>query len=489
MRALFVVAVSLAFGCSGSISELPDGGGEGAGMTVGDAGNEFDAGTQPDAGMRSDAGMTVDAGVSVDAGSVTATFSPTTASFPNPERGWYVWASSDFGASLDVAAIDDAYDDGVRIVYAMVNLQAFRTSAISQTYLDALSARLATLRSHGVKAVLRFVYDYTAGGNDATASRIASHLQQLAPVLSANADAIAIFQAGFIGAWGEWHSSKNSNSYGYMTNAGVTEAIADANRLVVRDAIYAAVPAGIPVAFRYPGDLIKWYPSASQQSRAGLHNDCWLAGPNDTGTYDSQAQRTYIAALSANAAFGGETCDASNQLRTSCDDVRSEGAQYHLAYLNSEYFDGFFTSWMSGGCYDEVGRTMGYRLQLDALRHPARAAAGATVRVEVDLRNVGWAKLFSARPLMVKVGPSTASSQLLLSSLASQATTSTTVSVDVALPSSPGTYAVELSAPDVHASTATDARFAIRFANADAGGQQWNATRAAFVTGTSITVE
>lgn len=477
MHTRCLVFTLLLVGCTGEVPMIvADGGGD-----------EVDAGVGIDAGSEVDAG--VDAGVTVDGGSIVATFTPSSANIPNPERGWYVWASSDFGASLDTGAIDTAYGNGVRLVYAMVNLQAFRTTAISQPYLTALSARLATLRGRGMKAVLRFVYDYTENGNDATATQIASHLQQLAPILSTNADAIAVFQAGFIGAWGEWHSSKNSNSYGYMTNAGVTEATADANRLLVRDAIFAAVPAGIPIAFRYPGDLIKWYPQASQQSRAGLHNDCWLAGPSDTGTYDSQAQRTYIAALSANATFGGETCDASNQLRTSCTDVRTEGAQYHLAYLNQEYFDGFFTAWMNGGCFDEVGRNMGYRIQLDAVRHPARAMAGQTVRIEVDVRNVGWAKVFSARPLVVKVGSASGSSEVLLSTLTAQATGTTTINVDVVMPTTAGQYAVELSVPDVHATTASDARFSIRFANADAGSQQWNATRAAFVTGTSITVQ
>jgi hypothetical protein len=434
-----------------------------------------------------------DGGSVNDAGIVGVSFTPSTATFPNPERGWFKWASDDFGASIDVGALDDAYADGVRIMYAMVDLSAFRSTAISQTFLDDLSTRLVTLRSHGMKAVLRFVYDYTAGGNDATATQISAHLQQLAPVLSANADAIFLVQAGFIGAWGEWHSSKHSNSYGYMTNAGVTEQEADANRVIVRDALLAAVPSGIPLVFRYPGDLIKWYPNATQQSRAGLHNDCWLAGPTDTGTYDSQAQRTYVQSLSASTAFGGETCDADTPLRTSCDDVRTEGAQYHLAYLNREYFEGFFTAWTSGGCIDEVGARMGYRLQLDGARHPQKIARGATVHLEVDLRNTGWAKLFSARPLVVTLSNGServsATSAVLLSSLEPQATSSQTIAVELTAPQTSGDWSVEICAPDIHATTSSDARFAIHFANADNGAQQWNATTARFSTGTHITVE
>lgn len=430
-----------------------------------------------------------------DAGVVTTTFVPSSALLPNPERGWYVWASSDFGASIDSAALTAAAGTGVRLAYAPVDLGAFRSTPLPMTFMDALSVRLGTLRGLGMKAVLRFSYDYTAGGNDAPATQIVAHLQQLAPLLVANEDAIAVFQAGFIGAWGEWHSSKHSNSFGYMTNPGVTEAQADANRLLVRNALFAAVPPSIPIAFRYPADLIKWYPQATQQSRAGLHNDCWLAGPSDTGTYSSQAQRTYVAALSNDATFGGETCDAELPLRTSCADVRTEGARYHLSYLNREFYAGFITAWTNGGCLDEVTRQMGYRFQLDELSHVTRAPAGSTARVTVRLRNVGWARLFNARPLVVVLTQGTqtlsASSATVLSSLPAQAMASSTVTIDVPIPASAarGPWSVSLAAPDVFPRTRTDARFSIRFANADGGAQAWNATSARFSTGSAIVVE
>lgn len=532
MRALWCASLLLvAAGCSGVASDFDDGvggaaedagvasdaggvdGGGAAGDDAGvsgDAGFGEDAGMALDAGAGTDAGLVGDAGVDAgappdagsaadagsqpwDAGVVSATLTASDALFPNPERGWFIWASGDLVASLDVGTLDAAFADGVRLAFVMVMLDDFRTGPISQAFLTTLGTRLATLRQHGLKAVLRFVYDDTAGGNDATATRIESHLQQLAPVLAANVDAIAYFQAGFIGAWGEWHSSKNSNSWGYNTNPGVTQAQADANRLLVRDALFASVPPQLPLGFRYPGDLIKWFSTPTAQSRAGLHNDCWLAGPDDTGTYDSAAERTWVATLSAGAAFGGETCDASSQLRTSCGDVLGEGAQYHLAYLNRDYYEGFINAWHNGGCYDEVTRRMGYRLRLDSVRHPERVQAGSTFRVEVALRNVGWARLFSARPLVVRLSRGstvvTAASAALLSALESQATGSTTVTIDVTAPTQPGDWAVEVAAPDVYPTTVGDVRFSIRFANADSGAQVWRAQTASFATGTKVTVE
>ena len=113
--------------------------------------------------------------------------------------------------------------------------------------------------------------------------------------------------------------------------------------------------------------------------------------------------------------------------------------------------------------------------------------------VEVDLRNTGWAKVFSARPLVVTLSNGSdsvsAASTTLLSSIDSQATNSTTIAVELTAPQTAGDWSVELSAPDIHATTSTDARFAIHFVNADNGSQQWSASTARFATGTHITVE
>ena len=103
----------------------------------------------------------------------------------------------------------------------------------------------------------------------------------LAPPLSA--DVIAVLQAGFIGAWGEWHTSSNN-----LTTP--------ARKAAVRDALLKVLPAGRTLQVRTPADLAQWYPQPATvqqalqptppaQGRIGLHNDCFLASPDDVGTY------------------------------------------------------------------------------------------------------------------------------------------------------------------------------------------------------------
>lgn len=111
-------------------------------------------------------------------------------------------------------------------------------------------------------------------------------------------------RAGFIGAYGDG-PSQSGNSCGY--NSGSTTcATADANRLIIRDALVANVPPATQIGFRLPNDLQKWYPTATGNGRVGMHNDCFLAGPDDSGTYSSTDQRTFsVKNLSKTAAFGG----------------------------------------------------------------------------------------------------------------------------------------------------------------------------------------
>ncbi len=425
-------------------------------------------------------------------------FAATTENFPNPDRGFYGWSGDDLVANYDADSVAAAYAAGQRLVLGSISLQNFRTRDLTPDWLAALDSRLAALRTAGVKTALLFAYDFTEGGNDATAAQIKRHVEQLKPVLAANADVIPYMRAGFVGAWGEWHSSQAGNSCGY--NAGNTScAVANANRVIIRDALLANVPATTQIDFRLPIDLQTWYPSPTQQQRVGVHNDCFLADADDNGTYADQAARDYVKALSADTAFGGETCDyAGAAVRSTCADIRREGAQYHLAWLNVAYSPTFINAWKNGGCYEEVARTMGYRVQLDALAHPERSTRGSTADIAVELRNVGWARMFSPRKLVVSLKHKASGAIITaaagdLRSLVSQAESSTTVTVAVAIPTDAalGEYDIFLSAPDGFAKTSNDARFAARFANSDdaALGQTWDSDSAAFKVGSTLAVE
>jgi Domain of unknown function (DUF4832)/Domain of unknown function (DUF4874) len=432
--------------------------------------------------------------------SVTSiTLASTTADFANPERGFYGWAGNDFVTQYDAGSVRAAKTAGQSLVLARVDLGNYRTTDLPAAWLTQLGNNFANVRAAGMKTTLLFSYDFTAGGNDATAAQIKRHTEQLKPVLAANADVIPFMRAGFIGAWGEWHSSQAGNSCGYNAPAGTSCAAADASRVIIRDALLANMPATTQIGFRYPVDLQKWYPSATQQSRAGIHNDCFLAGPTDSGTFEDPTTRPYAKALTNQTAYGGETCEnADTPVRNTCADILKEGAEYHLAWLSGDYAPSVLNKWKADGCYAEVSRSMGYRLQLDAASHAPEGLAGQSITVDIDLRNVGWARIFSARKLQASfinnaTGERFSAAAGNLQTLSPQATATTrqTITVPVPAGAAKGSYTLHLSAPDVHTATASDAKFAVRFANADdaAKGQAWDAASGLFKVGTQLTVK
>jgi hypothetical protein len=176
-----------------------------------------------------------------------------------------------------------------------------------------------------------------------------------------------------------------------------------------------------------------------------------------------------------------------------------EFPRYHMSYYGypSPYGGGVAWSsvWASEGCYDTIRNLLGYRFQLDSISHSSSANKGETVKVSVNLHDVGWARIFSARKLVVTlVNRSTGESIVGTAGdarlLPSQSTQSSTVNVNVNIPSTAtaGTYDVYLSMPDIYSTTKDNPYYAVRFANADLGNQSWDGNLARFKTGTSVTV-
>jgi hypothetical protein len=67
--------------------------------------------------------------------------------------------------------------------------------------LDLLQRSLNQLRSHGLKALLRFAYEKDINIKYGPKPEwIIKHIEQLQPILRKNADVIYVLQAGFIGA-------------------------------------------------------------------------------------------------------------------------------------------------------------------------------------------------------------------------------------------------------------------------------------------------
>jgi hypothetical protein len=392
---------------------------------------------------------------------IAATYQVDPGTVRNPDRGWYV---EPWNANYAAAAAG-----GDTLAMRYVRLDEYRDRALPAAFLDSLNADLASARSAGVKIVLRFAYNRSFGP-DAPIQTVLQHIDQLAPILRDQGDVISVVQAGFIGAWGEWHTSTND-----LTSL--------TNRRLITEALLDATPASRAVQIRYPYYARELFPSAGapdvaftgdDPSRIGLLNDCFLANGTDGGTYRDDTDRQYTEIVSRVAPMGGETCDIGGlHERNGCASALAELSTYNWDYLNREFYRGVLERWQAEGCYDEIARRLGYRFVLVEAMASSTVTPGGILDLSVTIANEGFGKLFNPRPLEVVLvphagGPAivrrvTADARSLLP-LASE-TRTLDLAVEIPRGVADGTYDVHLFLPDAADSLRQQPAYSVRFAN------------------------
>lgn len=386
----------------------------------------------------------------------------------NPERGFFHEIDF-FGQPLDFTAITA----GKTLVRVMARLDAYRQGEVPTSFLAALEESLRRARIFGVKLILRFAYNdgpYPHPEADAPLPRVLRHIEQLAPILQTNKDVIAWLEAGFIGAWGEWHSS----TYGLDSPE---------NKLLIRDKLLLSFPSDRFVLFRYPGDIIAWYPrpllhseafSSLPQARVGHHNDCFLASPDDEGTYTDLAGQNrigewqaYLAQMTRFVPMAGETC-APYPPRSNCATALAEMALLHWTALNEDWHPEVIAGFKRQGCYQEIRDRLGYRLRLLQGAWEQHTAPGQTLHLWLALVNEGFAApLFPRKVYVVLISQNRRFLWPLELDPRRWEPGEHTITARVVLPQDwpAGSCALGLWLPDPADSLREDARYAIRFAN------------------------
>lgn len=319
--------------------------------------------------------------------------------FPNPERGFYAPRMSH-----RIGRLDGLRERGITLLLVEVDLKSFKERDLTPEKLDEVRRMFAAVRQNGLKAIVRFAYGFT--GRDYRSdpkdmNRILGHIRQLAPSFAEDRDVLFGVQAGFLGPWGEWHGSNWGDPPSLQSRRSVLFALLDAvpapvtihvrRPMFIRD-IFADEPGGpeLNEATAYSG---------SRLSRVGWHDDALLSLPTDMGTYaqpgwDRDRELRWCARHDRYTPFGGETVPSS--ARTPIAQAVRELEQLHATYLNSSYHRGTLDAWRKAAYhgatgFEHVDRRLGYRLVADRLRLTKAVHPGGTLRLELDLRNVGFA--------------------------------------------------------------------------------------------------
>ncbi|MBI3555594.1 MAG: DUF4832 domain-containing protein [Deltaproteobacteria bacterium] len=302
-----------------------------------------------------------------------------------------------------------------------IRLDAYkRGEELPPSFLKDLDEKLARARKDHLKIILRFAYAYgcqppsgepTYGGkavvcdqdkkkgepwnnfDDASDDTVVRHLKQLGPVLRRNSDVVSIAE-GFVGLWGEGHSSTNGLSD--------QDAKAIQARRGLMDAMLKSYPG--PISLRTPKARDQLGFDSAEQSRVGLDNDCFLASDHDAGTYegDSQAARSKekddIGKVASTAPVGGELC-RSNPPRTDCATALAELKQLHFSYLTAGVSDKVFPQWKADGCYDQIMSHLGYRFSLKSTTMDSQLKPNTVFHLKAVIHNDGFAAPYASRPV------------------------------------------------------------------------------------------
>ena len=423
-------------------------------------------------------------------------------------------------------------EDGLTIGQFYVYLTDFAQRPLDEAILGRIQSEFDAMRRAGVKALLRFAYETTnkAPTNGPTREMVLRHMDQIQPVIEKNRDVIHVLQAGFIGAWGEWHSAvhiRSDEDRAAILRRLLTFAPRD-RFLQVRCVPYKTrlVPmiAGRPYR---PLDAAAAF-GDSPEARIGFHNDGVLAGPSHGGSFGRGAagdpsfdlmtrespwvpvdgelfwadQGWNGSETRGNALRGGE---AARYLRLhhftpfslahsyseregqnfSIDRWRSEPvakADLEAAALpvSDGWFEDAYGNPVARVWFDYIRDHLGYRLEAREAAWPRSVTAGTPWSFELTLVNRGFAAPVNPRPAVLLLIPRRGEAV----ELPLDADPRTwqpfepgdpdfkplrhKVAFRGVLPAlPPGDYSVALWLPDAAPSLRPDPRYAVRLANRD----------------------
>jgi len=328
--------------------------------------------------------------------------------FLNPERGWYR------SIETEEATLEDLVDyrrGGVTLVAFETYLGAYLSRDIDNQKLNEIDRAFTYARRAGLSVIYRAAYSFEEVYNcDPKDIRIVlKHISQLKDIFYKNEDILFNVQAGFLGPWGEWHSSN-------FSEGGKWTSVKPEIQRQVANALLDAVPPGVTVAVRRPeyirniagkapllaGEAF----SGSKLSRMSFHNDALMSEETDMDTYidpDYQPREKEFEWINNHTRwtpFVGETNKVSryNDANNAIQFLDLMNAHS----LNIEYHPNVLKKWRNAryngmSAFEYIGMKLGYRFELNNIDYSERAEAGGIMTVNLKLTNTGFGHLLKEK--------------------------------------------------------------------------------------------
>ena len=308
---------------------------------------------------------------------------------PNPKQGLYVQVDSERHDKIIRLA-----EEGTQLILLACNLNGFQAIPVSEDKLEEIQTAFALAREYNMQVIFRAAYGFSEGRLTEEAEDTAMlllHMEQLAEIVNPYQDTILCVQAGMLGPWGEWHSSKffvDDEASLFIRNMVALKwhtLLAEGIQLQIRRPVYIqdAADAGVPL------------------QRLGFHNDALLASESDMGTYRGsenarQENLEWIQENLSHSRTGGEMPAVSDY--TDAENAVREFRVLRMTYLNQKYNEEVLESWKDQqyegrNAYDYIVSHLGTRLYISEVSMQTQILSFYSGKMTVTIKNTGFAEI------------------------------------------------------------------------------------------------
>lgn len=328
-------------------------------------------------------------------------FEESTRSIANPGRGFYIQVKTD-----RIHKIEDAAEE-VRLILLTFELEDYTEEELSEEKLEELRKAMDVAKEEHMTVIFRAAYGFHREVKEPERMELVDrHIQQISEVLNSYRDQILVVQAGILGAYGEWHSSR------YLE--GTEEEKRESRLHILRQWELYLYP-NIRVDVRRPRFVREAAAEGILAGRLGVHNDALLSTDSDMGTYDDpgmerEDELIWMQENLLGQVNGGEM-PTPGELNAP-ENADREFAQQHTGYLNLKYNEEIIDGWAAMTMEDMDAKSylenhLGYRLFLTELGVRRFYFAGELpedgVQMHIGLCNSGYAPLMEKYRVFVTV--------------------------------------------------------------------------------------
>lgn len=318
-------------------------------------------------------------------------FQETDRPLDNPGRGFYIQIDSGRADKIPDAAKE------VRVILLAFDIEEYLSGELPEEKLEELREALRVAQREHVSVVFRAAYGFHRDVTEPDQiSQMGRHIEQIAEVLNSFEEQILVVQAGMLGNYGEWHSSR------YLEG---TKEQQRENRLYILGQWEANLSPQIKVDVRRPRFIREASTAGILSGRLGLHNDALLSTDSDMGTYDApgmdrEAELAWMQENLTRQVNGGEMPTLGEFSMP--ENADREFAMMHTGYLNLKYNQEVLSYWDTVMLGDSNAKRylenhLGYRLHLSELgmrrMHLGGELYTTGMKIRLRLCNTGYAPL------------------------------------------------------------------------------------------------